>query len=145
MTQPTRIRPGAKALIVNDGKILVIKEELKINGSSEIIHDFPGGGIDLGETCHETLKREVFEEVGLTIEIDRPIGCWDFMSKMRPVHIVCLAYQCHIVGNHEINFSNNPAEGENIFEAFWITPQEIIEQKLFKTKDIIKAVENVRI
>lgn len=34
------LRPGVKALIVNNGKILMIKERLE----EGIIFDFPGGG-----------------------------------------------------------------------------------------------------
>ena len=61
------LRPGVKALIVNQGKILMVKERIE----GRIIHDFPGGGVDYGEDLKKALKREVFEEIGLEIKIEK--------------------------------------------------------------------------
>jgi len=57
-------RKAVYAIIVNNGKILMIK----IADSDK--HFFPGGGIEEGESMEDALKREMFEETGLEIEID---------------------------------------------------------------------------
>lgn len=59
-------RPSIYALIFRGDQILLCPEW---NG-----YDFPGGGVELGETLDEALKREVWEETGLSIERDRTVA-----------------------------------------------------------------------
>ena len=60
-------RPGVYAVIENnDRQIAVIKTS---NG-----YFLPGGGIDIGESDIEALRREVVEETGYQISILREIG-----------------------------------------------------------------------
>jgi len=60
-----RIRPSAYAILRNDrGEFAVVR-------SREGIF-LPGGGMDEGETPHETVLRETLEECGLAIRI----GSW---------------------------------------------------------------------
>ena len=51
-------RVTVKALVVKNGKVLLIKESPELSGKWEL----PGGGLDFGEEIHEGLKREVEEE-----------------------------------------------------------------------------------
>ena len=56
-------RPASYAVIVNDGKILLL--DTRSTGKLFL----PGGGVDLGESIEEALKREVKEEVGIKVKI----------------------------------------------------------------------------
>lgn len=61
--------PGARIVIENvDGKVL-----LQLRGDFNI-WGLPGGMADPGESIEQTIKREVFEESGLTLESCRPFG-----------------------------------------------------------------------
>lgn len=60
-------RVSAKALVQNnDGKILLAKEKRGV-------WNIPGGGIEHGESVHEALERELFEEVGLKEKFEEEI------------------------------------------------------------------------
>lgn len=146
-SQIKRIRTGVKAFIVHEGKILVVKERLADEGG-RIIHDLPGGGIELGESLREALVREVFEEVGLNVEVGSPVGGWDFILKKpdEHIHIVCLGYQCALLGDSKINTNNNPAEYEDIFEVLWLPKDQILGSKeIFINADMRKALEHVKV
>ncbi|OGJ37303.1 MAG: hypothetical protein A2383_01360 [Candidatus Pacebacteria bacterium RIFOXYB1_FULL_39_46] len=149
----SRIRTGVKALIVNEGKILVVQERLAKDhpDDEQIIHDFPGGGLDLGESLITGLKREVKEEIGLEIEVGQVVGAWDFVvshldNPTKGVQIVCIGYQCQVKGKKlKFNFDHNPAQ-EDIFAAKWLTPEEILASNppLFRYPGMNEAVKAVQ-
>nr|WP_308742422.1 NUDIX domain-containing protein [uncultured Anaerocolumna sp.] len=62
------IRNAAKAIIIENGKILLNKCIGKCN---EIYYDLPGGGQNQFEEMEDAVKRECLEESGYRIEIIR--------------------------------------------------------------------------
>jgi 8-oxo-dGTP diphosphatase len=54
----------------------------------------PGGVLELGETFHEGIRREVKEETGLDVEPDKLTGVYKNMAR----GVVALAFRCHILG-----------------------------------------------
>lgn len=146
MNKISRIRTGVKAFIVHEGKILVIKERIVDDGKERIIHDVPGGGIELGESLREALIREAAEEVGLSINVQYPVGAWEFIvdKKSEAVHIVCIGFRCSLVDKATIDTSKNPAQNEDIFEAIWLSKEEILKSdSIFVNADMRKALENI--
>jgi len=139
-------RPGAKALIVHEGKVLLIRER---RSDGYIITDFPGGGIEFGEELRDGLKREVLEEICLNVIPERVVGAWSFVLWEHNVHIVCVGYQCRlaeeVVGEPVLDFSKNPAD-ELITEAIWMTPEEILAQpEMLHSDEMIEAIKNLRL
>ena len=59
-----KIRNSAKALIINDGKMLVSK----IDDNGEIYYVMPGGGQEVEELLPDAVKRECAEEMGILVE-----------------------------------------------------------------------------
>ncbi len=149
MNEPQRkpwLRPGVKALIVHEGKVLLIRERLK---DGYIITDFPGGGVEYGEELIVALQREVFEEVGIQVIPERVVGAWSFLIEQHQVQIVCIGYQCRLAesqtGKPVLDLTKNPME-ENIFEAVWLSPDEIIaDPDLLRSDEMLDAVRHLQI
>ncbi len=59
---------GMKAIIVHEGKVLILREAEYDEGTNTGKWDVPGGRINPEEPFLEGLKREVREESGLEIE-----------------------------------------------------------------------------
>ncbi len=68
---------AVKAFIVNDGKVLIVKRALD-EVHKPGIWEIPGGRIDKDESMEAGLIREVKEEVGIDIEVNREISVREF-------------------------------------------------------------------
>lgn len=63
-----RIRVAANALIIRGEDALLVE----FSGGTRTAHfNFPGGGVELGETLEEAVRREVLEETGLEVSVER--------------------------------------------------------------------------
>jgi 8-oxo-dGTP pyrophosphatase MutT (NUDIX family) len=56
-------RQRATGIIVNDGKVLLFRRVKR----GRTFYCFPGGGADDGESVEEALRREIQEELTLTV------------------------------------------------------------------------------
>ncbi len=59
------LRPAVYAIVVNDGKVLLMKMRYTDKFQP------PGGGINVGERIEDAPKREIREETGIEVEIGR--------------------------------------------------------------------------
>ena len=60
-----QIRTAARALIIQDQKVLAIK----MRDRTGIFYILPGGGQKHGETLRQSLERECLEEIGTKVDI----------------------------------------------------------------------------
>ncbi len=70
--RPNQIRPLALGIFVHDGKILVFEGYDPADGRN--FYRPLGGGIEFGERGHETLVREMREEIGAEVTNVRYLG-----------------------------------------------------------------------
>jgi ADP-ribose pyrophosphatase YjhB (NUDIX family) len=83
-----------RGAVMRDGKILLVQE--KADGKWAM----PGGWADLGETAAEMVAREVWEESGFTVKVDKLIGVYDG-NRIQPFefyHAYKLIFLCAITG-----------------------------------------------
>jgi 8-oxo-dGTP pyrophosphatase MutT (NUDIX family) len=67
----TLINPGVRAIIRDDNGAVL----LQLRGDFRI-WGLPAGGMELGESVQDAVKREVYEETGLTVVKARPFGIY---------------------------------------------------------------------
>jgi len=60
------LRKLAQCVIIEEGELLLVKQKTK---RGAVVWNFPGGGVEEGETFEEAAIREVFVETGFVIEI----------------------------------------------------------------------------
>ena len=85
---PASFRIAVSALIFEEGRVLLARRR-DIDW-----WNLPGGGMEVGETVDEALRREVAEETGLEVEVEQLVGVY---SKPQKQEIV-LTFRCHITG-----------------------------------------------
>ena len=75
---------------------------------------FPGGAIELGETPEMAAKREVKEETGLDIEVNKLIGIYKdsdvVCTNGDKVHSICIGYEMSVTGGELICDENETLE-----------------------------------
>ena len=102
---PRKIRTSAKAVVIKNGKLLVIK----LNDGNEEFYILPGGGQDNEEQLPQTVEREVREETGINVR------CNDLLFVIEGVHgedfhRIDLVFSCEYSGiseNAELCCDNN--------------------------------------
>jgi 8-oxo-dGTP diphosphatase len=83
-------RKRAAAVIMRDGRLLMVHERSRRSGGGEW-WTLPGGGIEPGETPEEAVRREVFEETGLVVGDARYVLEMPYPSGMTSVFAVTVA------------------------------------------------------
>ncbi|MGB3894819.1 MAG: NUDIX hydrolase [Mycolicibacter sinensis] len=98
----------AGVVVGEDGRVLVIKRD--DNGHWEA----PGGVLELDESFEDGVRREVLEETGLEVQVERLTGVYKNLAH----GIVALVYRCQAVGGE-------PHATEEAREIRWMTAEEV--------------------
>ncbi|MBS7247171.1 MAG: NUDIX hydrolase [Candidatus Jordarchaeales archaeon] len=82
-------------IIGKDGESIILVKRL--NPPFKDYYALPGGFVEVGERLEEALRREVKEETGLEVEVERIIGIYDEPDRDPRGHVVTVAYLCREV------------------------------------------------
>ena len=88
-----KVRNAAKALIIQDDKMLAIK----ISDGKEEWYIMPGGGQDVEELLPDTVCREVAEELGLQVDVKDLVFVIEGLHGEN-FHRVDLVFLCKYIG-----------------------------------------------
>ncbi len=81
-------RIGVYALIFDEERVVLAHRREKD------WWNLPGGGMEIGETVEEAIYREVREETGLEVQVERLVGVYSKPQKQE----VVLTFRCKVIG-----------------------------------------------
>lgn len=119
--RPKSPRLAVRAIVLHEGRLLLVNAFP--NGKSDLLCA-PGGGAEVGTSLPENLRREVYEETGLEIEVGAPCLVNEFHDPGSAFHQVDVYFRCTLKGTAEID--PNWQDTENIVsEWHWVTAEEL--------------------
>jgi 8-oxo-dGTP diphosphatase len=119
---------GVGAVAVHDGAVLLVRRG---KGPAAGEWSVPGGHVEMGETLHEAIVREVLEETGLEVVVDRFLGFVERMGEEpaagapAPYHFVILDFAVTV-----LDPTQPPVAGDDAAEAAWVPTGEISDLRL---------------
>lgn len=130
------IRNSAKAVIIQDDKLLVIKRE----DSEGYYFVLPGGGQEHGENLHQTLKRECIEEIDEEIDVEDMILIREYIGKNHEysasdfqVHKMEFMFLCSLRERNE-NIKNGITPDDGQIGVEWLSLSELLQHRLYPQK-----------
>ncbi len=124
---PMRPMVGVGAVIVRDGKILLVR---RASDPGRGKWSIPGGLVELGESTYEALVREVKEECGLDVEVDRLIDIMDVIVRTDngriKYHFVVIDFLVKLKGG-------SLQARDDVLEAKWIPLDDVEQYDLTRT------------
>ncbi len=85
------------------------------------VFEMPGGHVDFGEEMVDGLKREVQEELGMSISVGDPFGCFTYVNEIKKSHSIEVVYFAQFT-DPLANIALNPADHS---EYMWVAADEI--------------------
>ena len=117
---PDRPYLAVSAAIIRDGHVLVAR---RAKGASTGLYTLPGGVVELGETLHQAVMREIAEETGITIEPVALAGQREFITRDETGrvsrHFVILCFAARWLAGE------GTPQVEELSELRWLRPAEL--------------------
>ncbi|WP_142829627.1 NUDIX domain-containing protein [Planococcus soli] len=138
-----KIRNSAKAIIIQDSKILLTK-----NIDSEgFFYLFPGGGQEHGEVLTETVKRECIEEIGKNVKVKDLLHIREYIGKNHEhahfdgdVHQIEYYFVCQLLEEQvSASMPTNPDSHQVGIE--WLTVSRLLDYRIYP-KGIRKLIQS---
>lgn len=116
------IRETARGIIIQDNRLLLIRRtRLNDQGGVDNWLSIPGGALDPGEAPERAVARELKEELGITVSVDRILAVQDVPSEVaRHNYFLCtiLEGQPRIVEGSE-EYERMQGETLNTYAVEW--------------------------
>lgn len=102
-----KLRISAYGIIIHEGRVLIV------NTRSSGKWFFPGGEVEIGEKIEEAIKREVKEETGIKIEVEKFLTFketyfyydpWDKAWQNYSFFYVCRPLTFDLTEKHQVEF-----------------------------------------
>ena len=130
-------RVSARAIIIQNGKLLTMFRRKVVDGKVKEYYVIPGGGKEEGESLQECVKRELQEEMNIEINVKKYLGTLEDENSQANY------FQCEIVsgepklGGEELERMNE----NNFYQPQFVNLEEAKALDLYG-KEFIKKIEN---
>ncbi|WP_386625394.1 NUDIX domain-containing protein [Sulfitobacter geojensis] len=114
-------RLAARALILHDKRLLMVNAFP--DGQSDLLCA-PGGGVEPGASLPDNLRREVFEETGLTVQVGDPCLVNEFHDPPSGFHQVDIYFRCTLTSTSKIDPTWQDSENV-VTQWHWLTQTEL--------------------
>jgi 8-oxo-dGTP diphosphatase len=127
------IRNSAKAIIVRDGKLLVIGKR----DAGGMYYLLPGGGQNPGETFTDALLRECREEIDAVVEVGPLLFIREYIGRNHEfaefdadTHQIDFMFACGIAGDYgDARTGHEPDTGQE--GSYWLELDRLVEHRLY--------------
>ncbi len=114
-------RLATRAILKHEGRLLLVNA---YPDKQSTLMCAPGGGVEVGASLPDNLRREVFEETGLDIMVGAPCLVNEFHDPKSGFHQVDVYFHCTINGSTEID--PNWQDSEAIVTKWqWVNQTEL--------------------
>lgn len=117
------MRLAVRAVILQANRLLLVNA---YPGNESDLWCAPGGGVEAHASLPDNLRREVYEETGLTIKVGAPCLINEFHDQNRGFHQVDLFFRATV-------------EAGQLHED-WRDPENIVHKRRFFTRDELAGI-----
>jgi 8-oxo-dGTP diphosphatase len=111
------MRKAARAIVIHNERLLVIHR----NKYGKEYYTLPGGGIDAGETAEQAVLRELAEETGVSVALERLVFIENPGKQYGQQEIFLCTY---ITGTPALHPDSEEAQanlsGQNTYKPLWL-------------------------
>ena len=108
--------PCVGAVVFDEaGRLLLVK---RANPPAKGMWSLPGGRLEVGETAEQGVVREVLEETGLVVRVEREVGTVERTAPSGDTYVI-RDFLCVGVGE--------PVAADDAADARFVTPVELLE------------------
>jgi len=110
-------RLAVRAVLMHENRLLLV------NAWRDKLHLWcaPGGGADRHSPLPKNLKREMYEETGLTVDVGRVCLVNEFNDVRRDFHQVDIYFRCALL--------------DGVLDAEWEDPEGVVSRRRWVTRD----------
>lgn len=121
--RPKSPRVAVRAILKHEGRLLLVNA---YPAGQSALMCAPGGGVETGTSLPENLRREVFEETGLSITVGTPCLVNEFHDPASGFHQVDIYFHCAVDGPAHVDPTWTDKEAI-VSQWRWVTATEMAD------------------